>query len=96
MAAALVGEAGVHVVNAVVLNQVLVRFGSAVIGEKADRITQAVIARVQAGGVCFAGGAMWNGRRVMRLSIIGASMTEPEILRSWDAIHAAWRCFRDG
>jgi glutamate/tyrosine decarboxylase-like PLP-dependent enzyme len=62
----LAGEPGVRVLNTVVLNQVIVSFGE---GDAASRraATEAVIARIQKGGVCFAAGAEWRGDWVMRL-----------------------------
>src|SRR5678815_2312878 len=50
MAAALAREPGVAVLNEVVLNQVLVRFGDD------DALTRAVIAAVQEEGTCWLGG----------------------------------------
>lgn len=56
------GEAGFEIGNDVVLNQVLVSFGS-------DELTDAVIEGVQTGGVCWMGGTTWHGRRWMRVSV---------------------------
>lgn len=55
-------SAGMEIGNDVVLNQVLVSYG-------ADEVTDAVIAGVQAGGVCWMGGTTWRGRRWMRISV---------------------------
>ena len=41
--------------------------------------------------VCFAGGARWRDRWVMRISVIGWPTTEQDGARSVDAILAAWR-----
>ena len=51
---------GVHVLNEVVLNQVLVRFDPPGGGD-ADAFTREVIARVQADGTCWLGGSKWKG-----------------------------------
>jgi glutamate/tyrosine decarboxylase-like PLP-dependent enzyme len=68
MAARLVAEPGVRVLNDVVLNQVLVSFDGR--GDQtADETTRQVIAYVQAEGTCWAGGATWLGQEVMRISI---------------------------
>ncbi|WP_431862646.1 pyridoxal phosphate-dependent decarboxylase family protein [Azospirillum sp.] len=67
MAAALADDPRIAVLNDVVLNQVVVRFGDD------DEFTLRVIRRVQEDGTCFAGGANWRGRWVMRLSVIGAT-----------------------
>ena len=52
----LVREPGVYVLNDVVLDQVIVRFGTPEADEKADQLTRETILRVQADGTCFAGG----------------------------------------
>jgi glutamate/tyrosine decarboxylase-like PLP-dependent enzyme len=74
---------GVTVLNEVVLNQVLVHFES-------DDMTRAVIGRVQAEGTCWAGGAIWQGKQVMRIAVSNWSTTDDDIDRSADAIV---RCF---
>jgi len=84
MAGALDGRAGARVVNEVVLNQVLVRFEPP--GGDADGFTRAVIARVQADGTCWLGGARWKGMEVMRISIVNWSTTEADVDRSAEAI----------
>ncbi len=96
MAERLAGEAGVHVLNDVVLNQVIVRFGVAEADAAADQATAGVIARVQADGTLFAGGARWRDRWVMRLSVIAGPITDIDAGRSVDAILAAWRAVRAG
>jgi glutamate/tyrosine decarboxylase-like PLP-dependent enzyme len=58
-------EPGIVVLNDVVLNQAILRFGDD------DARTLAAIARLQADGVAYAGGAKWRGKWVMRLSVIG-------------------------
>ena len=77
-------EAGVSILNDIVLNQVLVQFGD-------DLTTQKVIASVQAEGTCWAGGASWQGKQAMRISVSNWSTTEDDIDRSADAI---LRCYR--
>lgn len=83
MAARLSHADCVSVLNEVVLNQVLVHFNS-------DETTRAVISRVQAEGTCWAGGAVWQGKQVMRIAVSNWSTTEADIDRSADAI---LRCF---
>jgi glutamate/tyrosine decarboxylase-like PLP-dependent enzyme len=90
MASRLGEAAGVHVLNAVVLNQVLVQFDG-VAGADADETTRTVIARVQANGTCWAGGALWQGRQAMRISVSNWSTTQADIDRSADAIVASYR-----
>ncbi|MBI4921740.1 MAG: aspartate aminotransferase family protein [Devosia nanyangense] len=88
-------EPGLRIMNDVVLNQVIVNFGS---GSAAERkaLTEAVIARVQADGVLFAGGAQWRDDWVMRLSVISAVTTDADIDVSADAIIAVWRGVQKG
>lgn len=94
-AARLAAEPGIRILNDVVINQIIAVFGT---GDADQRraATEAVIARVQQGGVCFAGGAAWRGEWVMRLSVISAPTTEADIDLSADAIIAAWRDVQQG
>jgi glutamate/tyrosine decarboxylase-like PLP-dependent enzyme len=81
-------QPGVHVLNDVVLNQVLVRFtppGGGE-GEIADAFTREVIARVQADGTCWLGGTVWHGMGAMRISVSTWSTTEEDVDRSVEAI----------
>lgn len=94
MAAALAAEPGVSVLNDVVLNQVILRFGEIASPEEADRLTERVIERVRSGGVCFLGGARWRDRWVMRLSVISWLTTEMDGDASVAAIIEAWRAVR--
>jgi glutamate/tyrosine decarboxylase-like PLP-dependent enzyme len=71
--------AGFDVLNDVVLNQVLVSFGSA------DQ-TDAVIAAVQQEGTCWCGPTTWHDVRAMRVSVSGWSTTEDDIDRSVAAV----------
>ena len=84
MAKMLDGQAGARVVNEVALNQVLIRFEPP--GRDADAFTREVIARVQADGTCWLGGARWKGMEVMRISIVNWSTTEADVDRSAAAI----------
>jgi glutamate/tyrosine decarboxylase-like PLP-dependent enzyme len=85
MARALKREPGVEILNDVVLNQVLVRFGDA------DALTREVIRQVQAEGTCWVGGAVWHGREVMRISVSNWSTTDADIDASAAAIVRAFR-----
>jgi glutamate/tyrosine decarboxylase-like PLP-dependent enzyme len=91
----LAGESGIRVLNDVVLNQVIVNFGS---GDTNSRkaSTEAVIARVQAGGVCYVGGAQWRDDWVMRISVSSAPTTAADIDLSAEAIINAWRQVQKG
>jgi glutamate/tyrosine decarboxylase-like PLP-dependent enzyme len=74
--------AGYDVLNEVVLNQVLVSFGSA------DK-TQRTIARIQQDGTCWCGGTVWQGHTAMRISISNWSTTEADVDVSLEAMLAA-------
>ena len=71
--------AGLEILNEVVLNQVVVSFGS-------PERNQAVIAAIQEDGTCWAGPTKWKGRTAMRLSISSWATTEADIDRSLAAI----------
>jgi hypothetical protein len=66
---------GFEILNDVVINQVLVSFGSA---EK----TQEVIRRVQADGTCWAGGTVWQGKTAMRISVSNWSTRREDVEKS--------------
>jgi glutamate/tyrosine decarboxylase-like PLP-dependent enzyme len=70
---------GVEIGNDIVLNQVLVSFGS---DERTDRVIDAV----QRDGTCWMGGTTWRGRRFMRISVSNWSTTEADVDRSVAAI----------
>lgn len=95
MAQHIASEPGAALLNDVVLNQAVLRFGADATPDEGDRLTRELIARVQDEGHCFVGGAEWRGRWVMRLSVINAATTEAVAIRSAEAIAAAWRALRD-
>jgi glutamate/tyrosine decarboxylase-like PLP-dependent enzyme len=64
-----------EVLNDVVSNQVLVRFGDD------DATTQRVIADVQRSGEAWLGGTVWAGRAAARISVSNWSTTEADIDR---------------
>jgi glutamate/tyrosine decarboxylase-like PLP-dependent enzyme len=72
-------RAGHRVLNEVVLNQVLVSFGSA------ER-TRAVIERIQRDGTCWCGGTVWQGHTAMRISVSSWATTGADVERSLEAI----------
>jgi len=81
---ALGAEPGVEVLNEIVLNQVLVKFGG-------DEHTRAVIERVQDDGTCWMSGTTWHGKAAMRISVSNWSTTEEDVDRSVEAILRAAR-----
>ena len=91
LASLLRDEKGIAILNDVVLNQVIVRFGADLKPEAGDAATAETIAAIQRDGTCFAGSAQWQGRTVMRLSVISGSMCENDVLRSAEAMIKAWR-----
>jgi glutamate/tyrosine decarboxylase-like PLP-dependent enzyme len=68
-------EAGYNVLNEVVGNQVLVAFGNA-------EATRQAIEAIQADGVCWCGGTVWQGQAAMRISVSSWATTEADIDRS--------------
>jgi aromatic-L-amino-acid decarboxylase len=67
------------VLTPVVLNQVLVSFGS-------EAETQAVIRRVQEDGTCWCGGTVWQGKAAMRISVSSWATTDEDVEVSLRAI----------
>ncbi len=82
MAQRLGAEDGVEVLNEVVLNQVLVRF------DDDDETTNAVVEGVQKEGTCWLSASTFQGKAVMRVSVVGWQSTTVDIDRSADAILA--------
>jgi glutamate/tyrosine decarboxylase-like PLP-dependent enzyme len=77
-------EKGVRVLNDVVLNQVLVRFGDD------DEKTRRTIARAQQDGTCWMAGTTWHGMAAMRISVSNWATSEDDIERSAAAILRAF------
>jgi glutamate/tyrosine decarboxylase-like PLP-dependent enzyme len=76
----LAAEPGVEILNDVVLNQVLVRFGDD------DAVTRATIAAVQEDGTCWLSGTVWQGRAAVRISVSSWRTTTEDVDRSVGAI----------
>ncbi len=72
-------KAGFAVLNDVVLNQVLVSFGSA-------EDTRRVIANIQSDGTCWCGGTQWHGHTAMRISVSSWATTDEDVERSVTAM----------
>lgn len=72
-------EAGYDILNDVVINQVLVSFGSA-------EITNEVMRRVQEDGTCWCGGTVWQGKTAMRISVSSWATTQEDVEESLAAI----------
>ena len=77
-------RAGHEILNEVVLNQVLVSFGS---GDMTDRIIKAI----QDEGICWCGGTSWHGRRAMRISVSSWATTANDVDICLKAVASAYR-----
>ena len=82
--AAGLSKAGFEVLNDVVLNQVLVSFGSA---ERTERVIRAI----QDDGTCWCGITVWQDRTAMRISVCNWATTAADIDRSLAAVERAAR-----
>lgn len=71
--------AGFVILNDVVLNQVLVRFGD-------DAQTKRAIELIQRDGTCWAGGTTWHGKHAMRISVSSWATTDDDVAASLEAM----------
>ncbi len=71
--------AGYEVLNDVVLNQVLVSFGS-------PERTRDVIARLQRDGTCWCGGTVWQEKTAMRISVCSWATSDADVEQSLAAM----------
>jgi threonine aldolase len=71
--------AGFEILNDVVINQVLVSFGT-------PEVTREVMRRVQEDGTCWCGGTVWQGKTAVRISVSSWATTEQDVDRSLVAI----------
>ncbi|HEV8693775.1 MAG TPA: aminotransferase class V-fold PLP-dependent enzyme [Lysobacter sp.] len=78
-------EDGVQILNDVVLNQVLVRFGND------DETTRDVVTGVQQDGTCWLSGTTWHGMAAMRISVSNWATSEEDAKRSAAAITRVFR-----
>lgn len=78
-------KAGHQVLNEVVLNQVLVSFGT-------PERTRRVIAAIQQDSTCWCGGTSWQGNIAMRISVSSWATSDADIAQS---IEAVLRCARE-
>ena len=72
-------SAGFRILNDVVLNQVLVSFGS-------EERTRSVIAAIQLDGTCWCGGTVWQGHAAMRISVSSWATTDEDVEKSLKAM----------
>ena len=71
----LLGENGFTIRNDVVFNQIIVSCDS-------DGLTQTTLSNIQDSGECWCGGSIWQGTKVIRLSVCSWATTEQDIQRS--------------
>jgi glutamate/tyrosine decarboxylase-like PLP-dependent enzyme len=71
--------AGYQVLNDVVLNQVLVSFGT-------PKATNRVIRAIQQDGTCWCGGTVWQGQTAMRISVSSWATTQEDVERSLEVM----------
>lgn len=70
---------GYQILNDVVLNQVLVKFGD-------EEQTKQVIRRIQADGTCWCGETKWQGHVAMRISVSSWATTGEDVDKSLEAM----------
>jgi glutamate/tyrosine decarboxylase-like PLP-dependent enzyme len=68
-------DAGFSILNEVMLNQVLVSFGS-------PEETRRVISEIQTDGTCWCAGTQWQGHTAMRISVSSWATTDDDVARS--------------
>lgn len=85
---------GVEIAAGPELNQFIVRFGADCDGAQADRLTQAVVERIQRESIAFMGAAQWRGRWVMRVSVCSIATTETDVAITVAAVRSAWEAVR--
>ena len=73
---------GFEILNDVVFNQVLVACES-------DELTNQTMKNIQNSGECWVGGANWNGKAVIRISVCSWATTKDDISRSVKAFVTA-------
>ena len=87
-------ETGIAVLNDVVLNQAIIRFGGHLGDEAGDAMTAETVVELQREGRLFAGGAKWRGRQVMRFSVCNYQTDLEQAAIDADAIIEAYRVVR--
>jgi glutamate/tyrosine decarboxylase-like PLP-dependent enzyme len=85
----LAAEEGVKVLNDVVINQVLVRYGDD------DETTRAMVTGVQNEGTCWLSGTTWHDMAAMRISVSNWATSEEDANRTVDAILRVYRALHD-
>jgi glutamate/tyrosine decarboxylase-like PLP-dependent enzyme len=73
-------DAGFEILNDVVINQVLVRFGDS------DATTRRVIKAIQDDSTCWCGDTVWHGEAAMRISVSSWRTTATDVEKSLEAM----------
>lgn len=73
---------GFAILNEVVFNQVLISF-------EGDAATQRILEHVQNQRVCWCGGSVWQGKKVIRVSVCSWATTESDIRLTINSFRAA-------
>jgi glutamate/tyrosine decarboxylase-like PLP-dependent enzyme len=68
-------DAGYEILNDIVINQVLVSFGT-------PEQTREVMRRLQEDGTCWCGGTVWQGKTAMRISVSSWATTDADVEQS--------------
>lgn len=94
IASELASEPGIKVMNDVVLNQIVLRFGDDAPPAVGDDLTMQTVKRIQQDGTCFAGPSQWHGKWLVRVSVSNYATTLADAKHSAEAIKSAWRAVR--
>ena len=82
---------GIQVINEVVLNQVILRFGDDHEGpDKRKALAVSVMRHLVEEGSIYVAGAAWRGEWVMRISVMSGTTTTQDAKTATDRIRAAW------
>lgn len=76
-------DQGFTIINDVVFNQVLIGF------DRDDSYTLEIVDHIQKSGECWLGTSVWNGKKVIRISVCSWATTEQDVTRSVNAFTAA-------
>ena len=71
------------VINDVVFNQVVIGL------DRDDSYTMAIVNHIQNSGDCWVGTSVWNGKKVIRISVCSWATTKNDVTRSVKAFRAA-------
>ena len=77
-------QPGIVILNDVVFNQVLVRFGDS------DEVTRSVIGATQRDGTMWLGGSQWRNQLVARISVCNHATSAIDVERSAEALLASF------